>query len=137
MDFTIPIFQELNDQLVGGVITPNDCLKVLNKIQFERLDLRDKCEALMLKSRLEQATKRTEMYKANPEWFEMRGKLHQAWRDARPLTNKNVITEINYLKDEDLLNIDKVKLANLNLDGITDVTLIYKSLEELILIKNV
>jgi len=131
--YTIELIKDLSEKLERGLITPNQCLSTLSTLMFERLDLKEKCESMLRVEREKHSSKRMEMYKANPEWFELHLKLISAWRDCRVSNTKNLKEQISYLADKDLAYIDPVKLEALDITN-KDIVGIYKSLEELILI---
>jgi len=131
--YTIELIKDLSEKLERGEISPNQCLSTLTKLRNERQQLKERCEAMLMTEYKIQANSRTLMYKANPEWFELRLKLISAWRDCRVSNTNNLKEQISYLADKDLAYIDPIKLEALDITN-KDIVGIYKSLEELILI---
>jgi len=133
--YTIELIKDLSDKLERGEISPNQCLKTLTKLRNERQELKERCEAMLTAEYNKEANRRMEMYKANPEYYELKSKLIDKLRCCRNYCNKDLKEQLSYLDEKDLAQLDPIKLANLNIDiqGRTFDT-IYKSLEDLILI---
>jgi hypothetical protein len=126
--------RDLSDKLGRGEISPTQCLNILSTLMFERLALKETCEGMLTVEYNKESERRMEMYKSNPEWYNLRLKLIDCWRESCSIGGENIQTQISYLKDSDLELIDKDKLVVLELKN-KDIASIYKSLEDLILIK--
>lgn len=125
---------DLKKKLDGGEISAFECSKITLKFRNELKELENICLERIKGEREIESAKRMGKYNANKEWYDLRSKLIQAWRDARTNSNREVIEQINYLRDSDLLNVDSKKVTELNVTN-KGVTEIFKMLEDLILIE--
>jgi len=81
--------EDLSIRLEAGEISPSIFLTLLNRINRERLELKERCDALNTLEYIEQAKKRFENFDKAPKQNDAYLQLKDAWRNCRILTNKN------------------------------------------------
>jgi hypothetical protein len=114
--YTIDYIKDLSDKLEAGEISPSICLTLLNRINRERLELKERCDALNTLEYIEHAKKRSEAFDKAPKQNDAYLQLKDAWRNCRILTNKNVIEAIKYTQAFEDGLIDESKLDSLNIE---------------------
>lgn len=107
--------EDLSIRLEAGEISPSICLTLLNRINRERLELKERCDALNTLEYIEQAKKRFENFDKAPKQNDAYLQLKDAWRNCRIITNKNVIEAIRYTQaaEDGLIDMDKLKDLNI------------------------
>ena len=108
--------EDLSIRLEAGEISPSVCLTLLNRINRERLELKERCEALQTLEYIEHAKKRSEVFDKSPKQSDAYFQLKDAWRNCKILTNKNVIEAIKYTQAFEDGLIDENKLDTLNIE---------------------
>lgn len=108
--------EDLSIRLEAGEISPSICLTLLNRMNRERLELKERCEALNTLAYIEQAKTRSKEFDKAPKQNDAYLQLKDAWRNCRILTNKNVIEAIKYTQAFEDGLIDESKLELLNIE---------------------
>ena len=108
--------EDLSIRLEAGEISPSVCLTLLNRINRERLELKERCDALNTLAYIEDAKIRSVAFDKAPKQSDAYLQLKDAWRNCRILTNKNVIEAIKYTQAFEDGLIDESKLETLNIE---------------------
>jgi len=122
--------EDLSIRLEAGEISPSICLTLLNRINRERLELKERCDALNTLAYIEQAKKRSENFDKAPKQSDTYLQLKDAWRNCRILTNKNVIEAIRYTQaaEDGLIDMDKLKDLNIETPSMLEAMVNLKKL---------
>jgi hypothetical protein len=111
--------EDLSAKLEASEISPSDCLSILTRINNERLQLKERCDALNTLAYIEKAKERSAKFDKDPIRSDAFFQLKDVWNNTRVLTNTNVIEGIKFTKAyEDGLICD-VLLAGLNIETVT------------------
>lgn len=108
--------EELSIKLEAGEISRSECLSILSRINFDRLQLRERCEALITLEYVEAAKRRSKLFDKEPVKTDAFLQLKDAWNNARPLCNSKVIELIKFTKAYESGLIDKSKVESLNIE---------------------
>jgi hypothetical protein len=125
--YTIDYIKELSDKMEAGEITPSVCLTSLNTLQRERLELKQRAEAILTERYIIEANKRKV---AN--WSEERAEIVQMWRDTYPLTNEKLKENLKHTKAYQNGLISDVKLNALDIYAAPKFTDLLKQFEWLL-----
>ena len=88
----------------------------MNRINRERLELKERCDALNTLAYIEDAKIRSLAFDKAPKQSDAYLQLKDAWRNCKILTNKNVIEAIKYTQAFEDGLIDESKLETLNIE---------------------
>ena len=108
--------EDLSIRLEAGEISPSICLTLLNRINRERLELKERCDALNTLAYIADAKIRSLAFDKAPKQSDAYLQLKDAWRNCKILTNKNVIEAIKYTQAFEDGLIDESKLETLNIE---------------------
>ena len=108
--------EDLSIRLEAGEISPSICLTLLNRINREGLELKERCDALNTLAYIEDAKIRSLAFDKAPKQSDAYLQLKDAWRNCKILTNKNVIEAIKYTQAFEDGLIDESKLETLNIE---------------------
>lgn len=122
--------EDLSIRLEAGEISPSVCLTLLNRINRERLELKERCEALQTLEYIEHAKKRSEAFNRSPKQSDAYLQLKDAWRNCKILTNKNVIEAIRYTQaaEDGLIDMDKLRDLNIETGSMLQAMINLKSI---------
>jgi len=124
--YKTPYIKELSDRLEGGEISPDQCLKALNSLMYERLELKERAEAILTEQYILLANERK---KAN--WSKERAEVLDAWRHTFPLTNEKLKEGIRFTKAYESGLISDEKLNELDIHKSVQFTDLLKQFEGL------
>jgi len=119
--------EDLSVRLEAGEISPSICLTILNRINNERLKLKERAEAILTEQYILEANERK-----NANWDEDRAEILQMWRNTYPLTNAKLIENLKYTKAYEKGLITDEKLLKLNIHAAPQFTDLLKQFEELL-----
>lgn len=119
--------EDLSTKLEAGEISPSICLNTLSVMNRERLQLKERCEAMLTEQYILSANKRKA---AN--WDENRAEILQMWRDTLPLTNEKLRENLKYTKAYEKGLITDEKLLKLDIHKAPRFTDLLKQFEELL-----
>ena len=107
--------EELRYKLEGGELSPSECMSRLSVLNRERLDLKERCEALNTLAYIERAQQRAKRFDTDPVRSDAFLQIKDAWNNARPLTNTRVKELIRYTSAYESGLIDLHKLEALDI----------------------
>lgn len=119
--------EDLSIRLEAGEISPSICLNTLSVINRERLQLKERCEAMLTEQYVLMANKRKA---AN--WDADRAEILQMWRYTNPLTNEILRENLKYTKAYEKGLITDEKLSKLDIHAAPQFTDLLKQFEELL-----
>jgi hypothetical protein len=119
--------EDLSIRLEAGEISPSICLTLLNRINRERLELKERAEAILTEQYILEANKRK-----NANWDKNRAEILQMWRDTNPLTNEKLRENLKYTKAYEKGLITDEKLSKLNIHAAPQFTDLLKQFEQLL-----
>jgi len=125
--YTIEYLKDLSDKLERGEISPTQCLNTLNTLQRERLELKERAEAILTERYIIEANKRKV---AN--WSEERAEIVQMWRNTYPLTNEKLKENLKHTKAYQNGLISDIKLNALDIYAAPKFTDLLKQFEGLL-----
>lgn len=125
--YTTKAIEDLSIRLEAGEISPSICLNTLSVINRERLQLKERAEAILTEQYVLMANKRKA---AN--WDVDRAEILQMWRDTNPLTNEKLRENLKYTKAYEKGLLTDEKLLKLDIYKTPKFTDLLKQFEELL-----